>query len=57
MHMSVKKEAIRKATGKVDDQLEFCGCTKSPRYHSYRFHTYSNCPNNMEPEVAERAKR
>ena len=54
--MSVAKEAIIKATGRANAPLETWGCTNSPRYHSYRFHTYSNCSNNLDPEVSERAK-
>ena len=32
------------------------GFTNSPRYHAERFHTYRNCPNKREPDVAEREK-
>ena len=50
-------EAIRKATGRVNAPLECWGFTNSPRYHVERFHTYRNCPNNMDPNVAESTKR
>ena len=55
--MSVDKNVIRNATGRVDAPLECCGCTNSPRYHVERFHTYRNCPNKMELDVTEFAKR
>ena len=51
--MSVAKEAAIKATGRFNAPLEFWGCTKSPRYHVEIFHTYSNPPKNMYPDVAE----
>ena len=51
------EEAIRKATGRVNALLECWGCTRSPRYHTYRFYTYSNFPNKMDPDMTERAKR
>ena len=57
MHMSVSEEAIIKATGRFNTLLECWGCTNPPRYHVDRFHTYRNFPNNMEPDVAEHAKR
>ena len=57
IHISVAEQAIRKATGRVNAPLECWGCTNSPIYHAYRFHTYRNCPNNMYPDVAERVKR
>ena len=57
MHMSVEEEAIRKVTGRVNAPLEWWGCTNSSSYHVDRLHTYSNCPNNMYPDMEERAKR
>ena len=36
---------------------ECWGCTISSVYLAYRLHTYRNCPNNMDPDVAERAKQ
>ena len=57
VHISMAEEAIRKVKGRVNYPLECWGCTKSPIYHTGRFHTYRNCPNNMDPDVAERAKR
>ena len=56
MHMSVAEEAIRKATGRVNAPLECWECTNSPIYHVDRFHSYRNCPNNMDPDVADRVK-
>ena len=55
--MSVPEEAIRKETGRVNALLEFWGCTNSPIYHADRLHTYRNCPNKMDPDVADRTKR
>ena len=55
--MSVAEEATIKVTGRVNALLEIWGCTKYLRYHAYRFHTYSNCPNKMYPDMMERAKR
>ena len=55
--MGVSEEAIRKAKGMVNAPLDFWRCNNSPRYHADRFHTYSNCPKNMDPYVAERVKR
>ena len=57
VHTSVTKEAIRKATGRVNDPLEFLVCTNSPRYHANRFHTYRNFTNNMDPGMVECEKR
>ena len=37
--------------------MECWGRTNSPRYHADRFHTHRDCPNNMEPDVAENAKK
>ena len=54
--MSVAEEAIRKATGRVNAPLDCWGCTNFPRYHAYRFHTDRNCPNKIDPDVAERVK-
>ena len=53
MFMSVVEEAILKATGKFNSPLECWGCTNSPIYHAYMFHTYRNFPNKMDPDVAE----
>ena len=50
--MSVAEEAIRKAICTVNTPMEFWGCTKPPRYHTDRFHTYRNFPNKMGPYVA-----
>ena len=52
MHIIVAKEAIRKAKGWVNAPLECWGCANSPRYHLYRFHTYSNYPNNIDLDMA-----
>ena len=58
MCISVVKEVIIKATGRVNSLLEWWGGgTKYPRYHTYRFHIYSNFPNKMDPYVAYSAKR
>ena len=51
--MSVAEEAIRKATGRVNAPMECWGCTNSPIYHAYRFHTYRNFPNKTDPDVAD----
>ena len=56
MHMRLAKEAIRKATGRVNAPLEYWGCTNSIRYDSYRFHTYRNFPNYMDPDTADCVK-
>ena len=50
--MSVAEEAIINSTGRVNAPLELWGCNNSPRYHVDRFHTYTNCPNKIDPEVA-----
>ena len=55
--MSVSEETIIKATGRVNAPLEWWGCTNRPRYHADRFCTYRNCPNKMDPDVAESVKR
>ena len=52
--MSVSEEATRKTIGRFNATLEFWGCTNSPIYHADRFHTYRNCPNKRDPDVAER---
>ena len=57
MHKSVAEEAIRKAIGWFNAQLECWGCTYSPRYHVNIFHTYRNCPKKMYAEIAESAKQ
>ena len=57
MHMSVAEEAIRKATGRVNAPMECWGCTNYPRYHADKFHTYRNCHNKMDPDVAEHENR
>ena len=55
--MNVAEYAIIKERVRVNAPLEFWGCNKPPIYHPNRFHTYRNCPNNMDPDVAERAKQ
>ena len=55
--MSVAKDYIRKATDRVNYSMEFWGCTNSPIYHYDRLHTYKNFPQNMESNVADRAKQ
>ena len=57
VRMSVDEEDIRNTTGRVNAALECWGCTKSPIYHVDRLHTYRNCPNKMDPDVADRTKR
>ena len=52
--MSMVEEAIINATFRFNAPVEFWGCTNSPRYHADRFHTYMNCPNKRDPDVAER---
>ena len=54
--MSVAEEAIRNITVRVNTLMECWGCTNSPRYHASRFHTYRNCPNKMNLDMAERVK-
>ena len=53
MLMSVAEEETIKATCRVTIPLECWRCTKYPRYHSDKFHTYRDCPNKTEPAVAE----
>ena len=55
--MSVYKDATRKEIVRGNPPLECWGFTISPRYHVDRFHTYMNCPKNMDPDIAEHAKR
>ena len=55
--MSVSEEAIIKAIDRINAPLECWGFTNYPRYHAEKFHTYRNCPNKMDPDVAEREKR
>ena len=57
VNMSVSEESIRKATGRFNTPMGFWGCTNYPRYHTDRFHTYRNCPNKRDPEIAERKKQ
>ena len=38
--MRVAKAAIIQKKDRFNPLLEFWGCTKSPRYHVYSFHTY-----------------
>ena len=54
MHMSVSKSSIIKETGRANALLECWWYTNSPRYHADRLHTYRNCPNKMDPDVAAR---
>ena len=54
VHTSVAKDAIIKATGRVNSPLEYWGCTTSPRDHADRFHTYRNYTNKMYQDMAER---
>ena len=56
-HMSVSKEALIKEKVRVNTPLDYWGYTNSLRYHMYRFYTYRNCPNKMDPDVAECPKR
>ena len=51
------EEAIRNSTVRFNDPVECWGCTNPPRHHADMFHTYRNCPNNRDPDVAERAKQ
>ena len=57
MHMSVAEEDIRKVTGRSNTPVECWGYTNYPGYHADRFHTYINCPNKRDPDVAEQAKQ
>ena len=57
VHMSVAEESIIKETGRFNTPVECWGWTKSPIYHADRFHTYINCPNKIDPDVAEREKQ
>ena len=52
MHMSVYKEAIWNAKGRVNTSVECWGCTNSPKSHAERFHTYINFLNKRDPEVS-----
>ena len=53
MYTSVAEEATRKAKSRFKNPVECWGCTNSPRYHAYMFHTYRNCPNKRDTDVAE----
>ena len=55
--MSVYEEAIRNATGRSNAPLDLWMCTNPSIYHADRFHTYRNCPNKMDPYVADIAKQ
>ena len=57
VQMSVDKEATIKATGRFNTCVECWGCTNPPRYHKGRFHTYRNCNNNRDPDVAEQENK
>ena len=57
MCMSVDEEAIKKAIGRVNASLACWGCTNYSKYHADRLNTYRNCPNKVEPDVADLAKR
>ena len=57
MCMSVAEDSISKEKVRVNTPLECWGCINSPRCHEDRFRTYRNFPNNMDPEVTERANR
>ena len=54
--MIVAEENIERATGRVNDPLEYSVCTKLPRYYAERFHMYNKFPNSMKPEIPERKK-
>ena len=57
VYMIVDEYNIRKATCRVNALIEQQGCNNFPRYHIGRFHTYRNCPKNMDPDVTECAER
>ena len=56
VHVSLDEDAIIKATCRANAPLNLWGCTYSTRYHEDRLYTYSNFPNKMDPEAAERTK-
>ena len=51
--MSASEESMIKSKVRGNSPLDLWGSTNSTRYHTDRFHTYSNWPNNMESGVAE----
>ena len=51
--MSMAEEAIRNVIGRFNTRVEFWGCINPPVYHVKGFHTYRNCPNKRDPDVAE----
>ena len=55
--MNVAEESIIKSTGRINAYLECWRCTNSPRYNAYRFHTYINYPNKMDPDFTEGEKK
>ena len=55
--MIVAEEAIRKETCRLNTPVECWGCTNPPIYHEENFHTYRNCPNKMDLDVAEKEKQ
>ena len=55
--MSVDKQEIRKATGRVNATLKCWEFTKTPSYHDNRFQTYRKFPSKRETDVAERAEK
>ena len=53
--MSMVEDAIRKPTDSFNTPVDFWGCTNYPKYYADRFHTYRNCPNKWDLDVAERS--
>ena len=55
--MSMDRDYTINATGGFNSTVECWGCTNYPRYYAERFHTYINCPNKRDPDVAEQANQ
>ena len=51
--MSMDRDYTINATGGFNSTVECWGCTNYPRYYAERFHTYINCPNKRDPDVAK----
>ena len=55
--MRMAEEVIRKQTGGLNYSLGLWGYNNCPRYDTDRFHTYSNLPQKMNPEIAELSRQ
>ena len=50
-HLSVAWEAVRNATGQINNPFELKGCTNGPIFYYSHFQNFINFPNKHEPEV------